>query len=141
MKKRMIAGLAVAAMAVILFTGCGKGEFSLAINDDMKSATVTATNAKNDMATAGSLIVEDGEHIRVTGQLEKGSEVKVTIMTGSDAGIDASVAEIAEGEEVATATVSDTESEAEINDIKPGSYMVKAESVGKANGTAEITVE
>lgn len=136
--KRYLSVLFVAVLAMTLvMTACSTHEFSGSSNDE-KTMTITAKNADaGDFFMTGSLVVDEGETIKITPALEKGS-VKLEFISaeGND-----SIDELPEldGEAIVTANVSGTEEQGYGG--ATGSFMVKATVTEKATGTIDIIIE
>ncbi len=134
--KRTLSLIIAILLSMSMLTACGKSEFS-AINDSDKHMTITAQNAaRDDFFGIGTLKVEEGEEIHIAADLSKGS-VRVEIVPVPE---DQSIEEVVDihAEAVLTANLSSTD---EANGtLEPGSYMLRAACLEKADGTIEIEI-
>lgn len=130
--------LFIAVMALTLFmTACGGYEFSGSSTDE-KSMTITAKNADaDDYFLTGTLVVDEGQMIKIAPSLEKGGVRLEFIRAEGEGNID-ELPEL-DGEAVVTANVTGTEEQGYGG--ATGSFMVKATVTEKATGTIDITIE
>lgn len=134
--KRISLFTAVAVLALLLLTACGKSEFGLTESTE-KRMTITAEHAAKDaFFMAGSLEVADGEQVVITSGLTKGT-VRVELVRQPD---EQSIEELpdTDGEAAVTFEVSGTDTVSET--VPAGSYMVRATCLKKAGGTVQIEV-
>ena len=135
--KRISLFTAVAVLALLLLTACGKTEFGLTESTE-KRMTVTAEHtAKDEFFMAGSLEVADGEQIVIASGLTKGS-VRVELVREPDEQSIGDLPDMVDGEAALTAVVSGTDAVSEA--LPAGSYMLRATSLQKTTGTIQIEV-
>ncbi len=127
-------------ISVIAFAGCGKTNFYVNVADD-STVKIGAENASKDMfGTAGSIEVAEGQILHFEPALKKG-EVNIKF-NASELSMNAGIEELKNAPEGGN-TVLDVNisgNEAVEYEIEPGSYLVAAQVLSKANGTILITV-
>ena len=78
-KRRFLAVGLIFVLAAILMTACGKSEFGVTENTEKKMKIVCENAEKDAFFMVGTLEVEDGEEVSITGDMSKGL-VKVEIV-------------------------------------------------------------
>lgn len=127
---------------ILILAGCGKSVFSLEMNEDLKSGTITLEKAsKGDFVTSGSLHVDEGDTVYIEPALEGDSEINIKLI-GAIEGADGSE----EIEEVFNEN--DPVLDVDINGTDPtecglpaGDYYISVTVVKKATGTVMIRAE
>lgn len=140
MNKRIYLTLGLFAIMVMMFAGCGKSNFAVAINEDL-NAQITAENASADSTgTAGTLTVKEGDMVIIEQELEEGTiNVQFFSFEGAD-DIDADADDLmAQGEPAFETDVAEGES-LEV-EVPAGDYMITATVKEKATGTVIIRSE
>ena len=136
MKRKFLLIAAILIMAMITMSSCG-GTFSIDCSNE-KAIHVDAKNANtDDWVVTGSLVVEDGEDVVFTSNLEKG-EIKIELFgTTEEQSID-ELPDEPSGEATSVFVARETDSMA-VSSFAAGSYLVKATVTEKATGTIDIT--
>lgn len=136
-KALVMAAALVMLLSALTLTSCGKPVFTMSENTE-KAMTIEAKNAaKGDFFAVGTLVVDEGEQVSITSNLEKGS-VKVDIIAMP---AEQSMDELPEtdGEPVLSSDADDKKSVTS-GTLPAGDYMVKAAVAEKATGTVDISV-
>jgi len=138
-KSGIAVSVIAAALAAVLLTACGKSEFAVTENSE-KLMLITAKNAdKDDFFAAGTLEVEEGEQVRITSDLKKGS-IRVEVYGPDERTIEESPD--LDGEVALTADLASKDGGKEASSTMPaGSYMMRATCLEKATGTIKVIVE
>lgn len=136
--KRMKAFIAVALMAVLVFAlaACAKSEFNVTESTESKM-TFQAVNTSKDVAvTTAELVVFDGDQVSITGNLTEGT-IKIELFEITDEATIDNLPNTSEGA-IVMANISNKDSQTV--DMLPGSYLVRATCLEKANGTVDVEV-
>ena len=140
MKNAKVIFAAALAAFTMLMAGCGKAETSEMYMDmsDEKSAVITLDKAsKDDAATSGTFVVDDGEQLVVEPALEGDSKIQVSFLAAPGEGMD-QVPDV-DGDSVMDLDVDGTDTF--YCSIDPGSYMLKVTVLNKSTGTVTISTE
>ena len=147
MRKKTVM-IVIAALAMILvFAGCNRGPvLSFNIAEDGKSLDATFDKAKKgDYAMAGTLIVEDGDVIRIDSALEGNGKATFSLISADG---DVATDENASVEELAGISDADPTVEVSVSGsdsvectVPSGDYYVKVTADKKATGTVNLVVE
>lgn len=142
MKKiRIIMTGTIFILTALLMTACGKSEFGVTENTGKQMKIVAENADKEAFFMVGSLEVEEGEEISITGELDKGA-VTVEIVAASaeehkedepDLNAEAILTANLDSSSEGTDTISGT--------MDAGSYMVRATCEEKATGTIMVEVK
>jgi hypothetical protein len=142
MKKiRLIMTGTIFILAALLMTACCKSEFGVTENTGKQMKIVAENADKEAFFMVGSLEVEEGEEISITGELDKGA-VTVEIVAApaeehkedeQDLNAEAILTANLDSSSEGTDTISGT--------MDAGSYMVRATCEEKATGTIMVEVK
>lgn len=138
MKKSIITLITLILMVtMIMFSSCGKSEFACTENQEKMMMITAKEAAKDSFFLTGTLIVEDGEKLVISSDLEKGS---VSLGFISPTGMDdiESVPDV-DVDPLITADVIGTQIQE--YQISPGEYLLKATVREKATGTIKIDIK
>lgn len=126
----------VFALAVLVLAACQKSEFGGDVNSE-KLINIHASNAHaNEYFITGSLEAEEGDTIKMTADLSKGS-IKVEII-GAPADQSADELPEMDGEPILSADLKTNEGAS--GTVPAGTYMLKATCIEKATGTIQVEV-
>jgi major membrane immunogen (membrane-anchored lipoprotein) len=140
-KRRFLAVGLIFVLAAILMTACGKSEFGVTENTEKKMKIVCENPEKDAFFMVGTLEVEDGEEVSITGDMSKGL-VKVEIV-GAPEGEHLEDEPNLEAEAILTANIDGSlEGDQTIaGTMNAGNYMVRATCEEKATGTILVEVK
>ena len=134
--KRIISFALIAVLAVLTLTACGKSEFTVTENYE-KYMRITAKKAnKDDYFMVGSLEVDEGEQIKITSDLTKGS-IRVELVKAPE---DQSIEEYPDMDNEATITANLHATDGAAGTVSAGTYLLRATCLEKATGTVYIEV-
>ena len=133
---RILTMLLALALAALTLAGCGKSEFGV-IQNDPDRIVISAEKADKDaFFVTGTLEVAEGQQIKASADLEKGS-VRIEVYAAPE-----NVQNVSEltdlGDPILTGNLIADESAA--GDMYPGSYLVKAICLERATGTVQVEV-
>ena len=138
MKKSLIAFvIAVMVLSMLSFSSCGKSEFG-ATDTSEKGMTIEAQNGEKDsFFMTGTLIVEEGEQISASSDLEKGKiELAFITLEGAE---DPEKVPDTDAEPTAVLTTGSGSNVQSIT-IGAGEYQVKATCLEETTGTVNVEV-
>ena len=139
MKKKTILIIACIVSLVMGFTGCSESTFAVVINDDL-NVEITAENADEEMVgTVSTFTVSEGDGVLIEPNFEEGTVLVEFYPFDASEDMDADEEELM--------PTGKPEFEVEVTGTDPiecefaaGDYMVNAEVLEKASGTAVISL-
>ena len=139
MKKKTLLIIACIVSLVMGFTGCSESTFAVVINDDL-NVEITAENADEEMVgTVSTFTVSEGDGVLIEPNFEEGTVLVEFYPFDASEDMDADEEELM--------PTGKPEFEVEVTGTDPiecqfaaGDYMVNAEVLEKASGTAVISL-